>query len=278
MPAWVESLKWRPRLKILITNDDGVYGDGLWRLAEELSKVAEIVIVAPDREQSGVGTAVTLHRPLRVRDLTPWRPVPCYAVEGTPADCVILGLRSLCQEKVDMIFSGINDGANLGNDVLISGTVGAAMQGYFYGVPSVAMSVAALHDVQYSPAANLALALAERFRDGQFPDGLLLNVNLPNVLQEEVKGIEVTRLAARSYMDVVKEDKDARGKTFHWITRGTVEWTVEEGTDIWAVRDGRISITPLQSNLAANDKIIQLKSLCSYLLDGLKTPGFCDPS
>ncbi|MBI2864820.1 MAG: 5'/3'-nucleotidase SurE [Chloroflexi bacterium] len=260
-------------LRILVTNDDGVYGDGLWQLVGELGKAAEIVVVAPDREQSGVGTAVTLHRPLRVRELKLWPSALCYATDGTPADCVILGLGGLCEAKVDMIFSGINEGANLGNDILISGTVGAALQGYFYGIPSVAISVGSLEKPSFAVASALAAALVERYKQGQLAGGLLLNVNVPSLPFKDIQGIEVTYLAGRSYVDVVKEEKDQRGRSLHWITRGTPEWAAEQGTDIWAMRQNKISITPLQSNLAAGDRIGELRDLCPDLLANLRTTG-----
>ncbi|MDO8670353.1 MAG: 5'/3'-nucleotidase SurE [Dehalococcoidia bacterium] len=239
-------------------------------MAEELGKVAEIVVIAPDRERSGVGTAVTLHRPLRVRELKQGRSAVCYAIDGTPADCVILGLGGLFPGKIDMIFSGINEGANLGNDVLISGTVGAALQGYFYGITSVALSVGSLDNPGFSVAAALAGALVERFKEGRLTDGMLLNVNVPNLPYEEIQGIEITDLAGRSYVDVVKVEKDQRGRSLHWITRGSPEWAIEQGTDIWALRNKRISITPLQSNLAASDRISDLQNICPGLLEHLK--------
>ena len=192
-------------MKILVTNDDGFYARGLWLLARELSKVGDVVIVAPDREQSAVGSSMTLHHPLRVRKVrSPLEGVPRYSVEGTPSDCVILALGRLLTDKVDLVFSGINEGANLGDDVLLSGTVGAALQGYFKGIPSVAISVGAIKDVHFDVAAKLAGILAQQM--GDIPREVLLNVNLPNLPFEKIKGIEVTKLGRRSF----EETRDYR--------------------------------------------------------------------
>ena len=255
-------------MKILVTNDDGFYARGLWLLARELSKVGDVVIVAPDREQSAVSSSMTLHHPLRVRKVrSPLEGVPSYSVEGTPSDCVILALGRLLTEKVDLVFSGINEGANLGDDVLLSGTVGAALQGYFKGIPSVAISVGALKDVHFEVAAKLAGILAKKM--GDIPREVLLNVNLPNLPFEQIQGIEVTKLGRRSFGDKVVEGNDGK-REYYWIVRGEPQWQPEEGTDVKAFTEDKISITPLYTDLTSSKALAKLKKLPQELLDKLK--------
>lgn len=235
-------------MKVLVTNDDGINAPGLWTLVRSLKQVAQVVVVAPDREQSGVGTSISLHNPLRItHSHSPVEGVEAYAVEGTPGDAVIMALGHLVKDGVDMVVAGINEGANLGNDVYISGTVGAAFQGWFYGLPSVALSVAALHDVKFEGAARLAPLLVNLFAQEKLPRNLLLNVCVPNIPLYDIQGIEVSRLARRSYADVVEEGYDGKNK-YYWIVRGKAEWEDDPGTDVRAVRMGRISLTPLSSN------------------------------
>lgn len=260
-------------MKIVVTNDDGVYAKGLWSLVKALTEVAEVVVVAPDREQSGVGTAVTLHAPVRVTPVAPLlEGVATFSVQGTPADCVILALRQLLKEPPDLVMAGINDGSNLGNDVLISGTVGGAFQGYFHGLPAVALSVAALENLHYEVAACLGCLLARRFAEKALPHHAFLNVNVPNVPLQEIKGIELTRLGRRSYEESVTEDHDGR-RHYYWILRGTPASELDEGTDIWALKQNRISITPLDSNLTGNTQEAGLAGLSATLFEGLR----CQP-
>jgi len=239
-------------LKILAINDDGVYSPGLWAAVEALRDVAEVVVVAPDREQSGVGTAITLSQPIRATKVVPRvSGIDTYAVEGTPSDSAIVALESLIEGPVDLVVSGINQGANMGNDVFISGTMGAALQGFFRDIPAIAISVAALRDVHFAPAAQMVRLLAQAVADGRLLPPLLLNVNLPNVPVEKIKGVSLTHLGRRTYMDVIKEGDDGRRK-YYWITRERPGWVLEKGLDVWAVRRRRISITPLHTDLTSN--------------------------
>ena len=254
-------------LKILVTNDDGFLARGLWVLAKVLCEVGEVVIVAPDREQSAVGSSVTLHNPLRAKEIrSPLEEVKSYLVEGTPADCVILALGHLLDTKIDMVFSGINEGSNLGDDVLLSGTVGAALQGYLKGIPSVAISVGALKDVHLDAAARLAVVLAPLMAD--LPGDTFLNINLPNLPLDQIKGIEVTRLGRRSYSDEIQPGHDGK-RDYYWIVRGKPEWQPEEGTDIWAFTNNKIAITPLYNNLTNLQVLSAIKDLPQALLKGL---------
>jgi len=235
-------------MKILVTNDDGVYADGLWHLVRELRDIGTVTVVAPDRDQSGAGTSVTLGQPLRLSGIkSPLKGVKAYSVEGTPADSVILALRFAMKDGIDLIVSGINEGPNLGNDVFISGTVGAALQGYFYGIPAVAFSVAAFESLHFGVAARLARLLAGELVDKGLSQKLLLNVNLPNLPREEIEGIEITNLGEREYADRIEPGHDGK-RQYYWIMRGEPDWTMIPGTDAWALKQNRISITPLPDN------------------------------
>lgn len=258
-------------MTILVSNDDGIYARGLWALVRELVKISDVIVVAPDREQSAVGTSVTLHQPLRIRPAEPLvEGVKAYSVEGTPGDSVIMALGVLTDGlKIDLVMSGINEGSNLGNDVLISGTVGAALQGYFHGLPSIAISVAAIKDVYLDAAAKLGALLARKVLDGDLPRPVFLNVNLPNLPVDKIAGIDITRLGRRSYKDQVKEGTDGKRK-YYWIVRGEPHWEVEPGTDIWAVRHDRISITPLQTDLTCPQHLAPCQSQCAPLLEEVR--------
>ncbi len=256
-------------MRILVTNDDGIAARGLWALVRELRRIAEVVVVAPDRDQSGIGTAVTLHHPVRVSPMPPEvTRVEAYSVEGTPADTVILALKTLLKDGVDMVFSGINEGSNLGNDVLISGTVSAALQGYFYGLPSVAISVGSIKRVRFDVAAKFGALIAQQVAESKMPQKFLLNINLPNLPLDKISGVEVTRLGERSYMDNIKAGHDGKRK-YYWIVRGKPDWKEVEGTDISALGKNRISITPLHSDLSSDIHLESLNKVFSSLFQDL---------
>lgn len=259
-------------MKILATNDDGIYADGLWALVRALKGVGQVVVVAPDREKSGIGTAVTLHRSIRVHKVLPLvEGIETYAVEGTPSDCIILALGSLAREGVELVVSGINMGANLGDDVFVSGTVGAAFQGYFRGLPALAVSVAVSSlEMCYDVAALLATRLAEKLIAGVISRDTLLNVNLPNLPLEMITGVEITRVAQQRHLNLVEERQEGRGRKHHWIMRGRSEGPLKEGTDIWAILQDRVSITPLHDDLTSHGRLNPLQSLRSTLLQDLQ--------
>ncbi|MFC2060685.1 5'/3'-nucleotidase SurE [Chloroflexota bacterium] len=252
-------------MNILVTNDDGIYAQGLWALVKELKNIARVVVVAPDREQSAIGTAVTLRQPLRVQRMKHLVPaVETYAVEGTPADSVILALGELVKDKIDLLVSGINLGANLGDDVLISGTVSAALQGYLRGLPALAVSAAAVDSTYPDSAAKLAVLLAKRIKSSTLPDNVFLNVNLPDLPIAQIKGIKITRLASKSHTDTVEEGYDGR-KKYYWLVRQKGNGNGDVGTDMWAIEQGNISITPLHTNLSNEPLPSITESLCSNL-------------
>ncbi len=250
-------------VKLLLTNDDGIFSEGLKSLADELSKSFEVVIVAPDREQSASGHSLTLHRPLRIRKIREnW-----FAVDGTPTDCVNLAIMWLIKDSPpDFIISGINFGLNLGNDVTYSGTVSATFEGSLNNIPSIAFSQEVGEEISFGYSAKIArriiLAVAEI---GNIPSDMILNINIP---LGKVRGIKWTKLGKRRYLQSVIEKKDPYGKSYFWIA-GVPEWESEEGTDYKAISDNFVSITPLHLDLTdyrfLSDDIYGLKNLLENL-------------
>ncbi len=257
-------------MTILVTNDDGIFAEGLWVLVKELKNIAQVVVVAPDREQSAIGTAVTLRQPLRVYRVRPLVPeVDTYSVEGTPSDCVILALGMLVRNKVNMVVSGINQGVNLGDDVLISGTVAAALQGYLRGLPALAISVEAVDSYYLDTAARSAALLAKWIDSKALTDKIFLNVNLPNLPLAKIRGVKITRLASGTHTDAVAEGNDGKRK-YYWLVRHKTDNAADNQTDVWAVEQGNISITPLHADLLNRSTPTIPVNLCSDLLQGLQ--------
>jgi len=259
-------------MTILVTNDDGIFAEGLWALVKELKNFARVTVVAPDSERSASGTAVTLRQSIRVRQVVPLVPgVEAYAVEGTPSDCVILALGKLIPDKVDLVISGINQGKNLGDDVLISGTVGAALQGYLHGCSALAISV----DKESSPqhfdtAAKVAALLTQKITSESLPAHIFLNVNLPDLPLDKIGGVQITRLAHQSHLNTVEEGEDSNGK-YYQLLRERLKADNKKRTDVWAIEQGHISITPLFANLYSKPPSVIFNHLCAELLEGLKS-------
>jgi 5'-nucleotidase len=242
-------------MNILVSNDDGILAPGLALLAEVCQTVAQVTVVAPDREQSGTSHSLTMHRPLRPGR----RPDGSYQVDGTPTDCVLLALGTLLSERPDFIFSGINHGPNMGEDVLYSGTVAAAMGGVTLGVPSVAISFAGpASDLEtlYSYRALLTGLVQRIVRVGEFPPETLLNINLPPCGAPGVKGVKVTSLGSRYFKESLTRMKDPWGREIYWIGGGEIHWTGGAETDHYAVAEGYISVTPLHMDLT-NYKLLE---------------------
>ncbi|HXJ79266.1 MAG TPA: 5'/3'-nucleotidase SurE [Candidatus Methylomirabilis sp.] len=227
---------------ILVTNDDGIHAAGLAALAGALESVGEVYVVAPDREQSAVGHALTLHRPLRVDRLGERR----FAVNGTPSDCVNLGVLGLLPETPVLVASGVNHGSNLGDDVTYSGTVSAAMEGTLLGVPSMAVSQVDGEAEGFEGAGRIAQLVAARVLVEGLPAKTLLNVNIP---RGDVHGVRMTRLGHRVYREKVVQEVDPRGRPYYWIGAGPPEWREDEASDIAAVHAGWASVTPLHLDL-----------------------------
>jgi 5'-nucleotidase len=244
----------RTRPNILVSNDDGIHATGLSRLAAALAAVGEVYVVAPDRERSAVGHALTLHRPLRVEPLGPRR----FAVNGTPTDCVNLGILGMLPVRPDVVVAGVNAGSNLGDDVTYSGTVSAAMEGRLLGVPAVAVSLAgAVEAPDYRPAARAAADLVRHLLARRGDGVPLLNVNVP---PGRPRGFRVTRLGRRVYSDKVIARRDPRGKLYYWIGAGRPAWEAGDDTDVAAVEAGYISVTPLSLDLTSYDGLSALRT------------------
>ncbi len=237
-------------MRILVTNDDGINSEGLWALAESLANVGEVFVVAPDRDRSGIAAAMTLLDVVRANRITspPIEGVTAFAVEGTPADCVILAHGALFDEPFDLIFSGINQGANMGADILLSGTVGAAVHGYLRRVPSVAVSsyFEPGGDIRYESACIAAAATASDLLADPVEGALLLNVNLPDAEPTDIVGVEITTPGSRGFLERVEREVVGR-REHYWIkhNRASGESVSETGTDVWAVRNRRVSISSI---------------------------------
>jgi 5'-nucleotidase len=254
-------------MKILATNDDGIKADSLWALVEELKKVAQVTVIAPDRERSAIGTAVSLFGDLHIHEIDAPAPgVIAYAVDGTPSDCVILGLGKLV-EDVDMVVSGVNPNLNLGEDVYISGTVGAAMQGYFRGLPALAVSAPPDSRPGLETAARAAAFLAPRMVEESLR--VFLNLNTPDLPAAGVRGVKITRLARASHINSVTQYEREGNEVYH-LVRERLDKDGREGTDIQAIMSGYISLTPLYTSLLDKPPQRFLKKLAAELAHELK--------
>lgn len=232
-------------MRILVSNDDGVLAPGIHQLAQEVKKIGEVFVVAPDRNRSGASNSLTLTRPLRVKTLENGY----YSVEGTPTDCVHLALTGFLNPTADVVVSGINDGANLGDDILYSGTVAAAMEGRYLGLPAIALSMVGDAISHYQTAAVIARQLVIKLVSNPLPSQTILNVNIPDLPLDEIKGIAVTRLGTRHSAEPIVKELDPRGRPIYWVGPPGLEADAGPGTDFFAVNNGFVSITPLHLDL-----------------------------
>ncbi len=237
---------------LLVTNDDGVHASGLAVLARALDELGDVYVVAPEREQSACGHSLTLHRPLRADKLSERR----FSVNGTPSDCVNLGVLGFLPARPVLVVSGVNHGSNLGDDVTYSGTVSAAMEGTLLGVPSIAVSL--VNGGDFEGAAALARLIAVRVLVTGLPRKTLLNVNVP---AGEPHGVRLTRLGHRVYSEKIVEQADPRGRPHYWIGGGAPEWEELAGTDMGAIHEGYVSVTPLHLDLTNHRALDQLADL-----------------
>ena len=243
-------------LNILVTNDDGVYSDGLMILAKALHQIGNVFVVAPETEKSAIAHSLTLHRPLRVKKIK--RNV--YAVDGTPADCVHLGVNAILPERPRLVVSGINKGENLGDDITYSGTVSAAFEGTLLGIPSFAISLVSRSHFKFHIAARFAVRVAQHILKSGLPKDTLLNINVPNIEEEEIKSYKITQQGRWVHNgSAVIEKVDPRGKKYYWIGGGKLIFEKRKETDFEAVSNSYISITPLQLDLTNYSSIQQLK-------------------
>jgi len=250
-------------MHILVTNDDGVQAPGLLALAQELRILGKVTVFAPDRNWSASGHVKTMDRPLRAREVVLADGTTALATDGAPSDSVALALLGVVKEKIDLVVSGINPHENIGHDVTYSGTVTAAMEAVIGGVPGIAISLFSPEEFQgrldYDPTARVARRVAEKVMAEGLPGGVLLNVNVPYLKENELKGFMVTCQGLRVYRDELDARKDPRGKPYYWIGGKFPIGILEEGTDYSAIMDGYVSITPLQLDLTARQAMDVLK-------------------
>ena len=241
--------------RILVTNDDGVHSEGIRALAEVLAPLGDVTIVAPIQEASAIGHALTLRRPLRIETIAP----DAFAIDGTPTDCVNIAITHVLKAKPDLIVSGINKGWNLGDDVTYSGTVSGALEGALLLIPSIAISAERVRDeTDFGPSAQAAAQVAEAVLQHGMPKFTLLNINVPTGPN---KGFRVTVQARRNHVTVVNERIDPRHRPYYWIEEGLNEWEPHDRSDYQAVRDGYISITPLQPDMTAHAALKYVEDL-----------------
>ena len=241
--------------RILVTNDDGVHAEGIRILAEALAPLGDITVVAPIQEASAIGHALTLRRPLRIETVD----ATTFAIDGTPTDCVNIAITHILHGNPDLIVSGINKGWNLGDDVTYSGTVSGALEGALLGIPSIAVSAERVKDTaEFDPSARIAAQVAEAVLERGMPKFTLLNINVP---RGEHKGFRVTVQARRNHVTVVSKRMDPRHRAYYWIEEGENQWEPHDRSDYQAVRDGYVSITPLQPDMTAHDAMAYVQGL-----------------
>lgn len=247
----------------LVTNDDGVYAPGLLALAQEIKKLGKVTILAPDHNWSASGHVKTMHRPLRVKEVVLADGTQALSSDGAPSDCVALAFLGLIEEKIDLVISGINPNANVGHDVTYSGTVTAAMEAAIWGTPGVAVSLDApeFHQgpLDYTTAARVARDVAEKLLQNGLPKETLLNVNVPYLSYDDLKGFRVTRQGLRVYRDKLERRVDPRGRAYYWIGGEAPTGIPEEGTDFGALAEGYVSITPLHLDLTDCEMLDRLR-------------------
>lgn len=228
---------------------------GIIALADALSDISDVIVMAPDRNHSGASNSLTLHAPIRVRQVAKDR----YFVNGTPSDCVHLALSGYLQDDPDLVVSGVNHGANLGDDVIYSGTVAAAMEGRFLGLPAIAVSLVGQHGTYFETAARVASDLVKRLQDNPLPGDIILNVNVPDLPFDALAGVEVTRLGFRHRSEPLVKEEDPRGRTIYWIGPAGPGQDAGPGTDFDAIERGAVAVTPLKVDLTRHESLPHLK-------------------
>ncbi len=241
-------------VKILVSNDDGYLATGITLLADALAEIADVVVVAPDRNHSGASNSLTLHAPLRIHEVTDGR----YFVNGTPTDCVHLALSGYLDIEPDIVVAGVNHGANLGDDVIYSGTVAAAMEGRFLGYPAIAVSLVGHQGGQFATAARVACDLIEKLQENRLPNDVILNVNVPDRSYDKLTGVQATRLGFRHRSEPLIKTKDPQDKTIYWIGPAGPGQDAGPGTDFKAIEKGAVSVTPLKVDLTWHEALPQL--------------------
>lgn len=254
-------------MRILVSNDDGIYSSGIRALTEGLAKENnDVYVVAPDRERSATGHSLTLHRPLRIDKVEHLEGVKeAYATDGTPSDCIKIAICAILKEKPDIVISGINHGPNMGADVLYSGTVSAAMEGAIFNIPSLAVSISHNKPEDFSSSIKIVNKIIKVINQITFPDRTLLNINIPYLPISEIAGVEITELGERPYNDYFEKRIDPRGKTYYWLAGEAIEENELPGTDVYAVRHNQISITPVTIHITNRKMLPKLKEWIKQL-------------
>jgi len=243
-------------MKILVSNDDGYLATGINVLADALDKVADVVVVAPDQNRSAASNSLTLSSPLRVTRIADRR----FSVNGTPSDCVHLALTGFLDEEPDLVVSGINHGANLGDDVIYSGTVAAAMEGRFLGLPTIAVSLASDRPTHFEAAADVVVGMVLKLDRWMLAKDVILNVNVPDVPRDEIEGIESARLGFRHKSEPVVKQKDPHGRTIYWVGPAGRSADAGPGTDFHAIANNRVAVTPLKVDLTRHELLEPLSA------------------
>lgn len=248
-------------INILLTNDDGIYAEGLMAMKSALQRLGNVHVVAPDRPRSASGHSITLHKPLRVNKVKLPDGSPAFSTSGTPSDCVSLGVLDIVGAPVDLVLSGINRGPNMGWDITYSGTVSAAMEAVIAGIPAIAVSVASYKDdISFEYAARFAAYLAEVLLKKKLPPDTLLNVNVPNVPPQYIVGVEVTRQGRRRYSGKVDKRLDPTGRAYYWLGGDEAIDDLDEGTDMKAIADDKVSVTPVHLDLTGYPALEQISN------------------
>lgn len=253
-------------MKILLTNDDGIFAKGLAVLWSTVKEIADVTVVAPDRERSATGHGITVDMPLRA-ELVPFYGDSAWSVNGTPADCVKLGVNCLLEEKPDLIISGINRGSNMGIDVLYSGTVSGALEGIILGFPAIAISAACHSKPNYETAAQFLKKIIPKVLETCVCRSTLLNINVPPIPADEIAGVKITRLGTRKYLNSFEVRTDPRGRKYYWLGEDSMDADEEADTDIAAVNQNMISITPIHVDLTDYRALQELNDIISDLTE-----------
>lgn len=249
-------------MRILVTNDDGIFAEGIYYLAKGLQNIGEVIVAAPNTEKSAIGHAITIHHPLRVDKVKFFdTTIEAYSINGTPADCVKLATEALLKDrKPDLVVSGINNGPNLGTDVIYSGTVSAAVEAAIMDIPSIAISMGSIDVKEYGDAADFACRIAKKILHHRDVVDTIININYPTCRKENIKGVKVTTLGIRKYANTFIERKDPRGNSYYWTSGTVVEMEQNKESDIMALKNNYISLTPIHFDLTHFKTFEKIKS------------------
>ena len=247
-------------MRILVSNDDGIDAPGIWALAQELKKIGSVTVVAPDKQQSAVGHAITMNYPLRAVPFRKNNEFFGYAVEGTPADAVKLGVKFLLKEPPDMVVSGINHGSNTAINIIYSGTVSAATEGMILGIPSIAVSLTTYDDADFSYAARFAARLSQLVAQKGLPDGTLLNVNVPAVSEDQIRGIALTTQGNSKWDDTFDVRRDPANREYFWLTGKMMVTDTDPNSDQIAIQNNFVSVTPIRYDLTDAGMLAMMRS------------------